>query len=209
MTFSIIGVPASSGVLANYVTLANNKPQTFDNHLLAWDSPEDLVPWDKTPVGRAKANCDDAQNSQVIPFPYEDKAYVFGYSVAAGRAGTCATVFIPRGQGTNPAAWKTDAVEIGIVIHDSSAIEYRYRVLPGYSPNSRKNWVGIWCAQEVPYAGAPLGSSNIFDDSESGMGFIDKLSLLINTTYAVGYFMGPLPVGRTALAAAVTFTTSP
>jgi hypothetical protein len=202
----IVGAIMPQGVLVNYVTAPANQPHTFGNQLYTWDTSDNVVPWSKLPTASAAVASDSTSSTQPLSFDYEDKGYIFGYGVADLATSVCATVYVPRGATADPARWEYTSVDANVVYADSAVVQVKYNVLPAYLPLTQHNWVGVWLGSSVPFQGDALGTAAIPSDAEQGYAVISQLSLTINSTYSVGYFMVEPATGRTALAAQCTFT---
>jgi hypothetical protein len=211
VSIQIQGVPTGQGVLINYITNPANCPKSFGNHIYVWQTTSNIVPWDKVPDGDSPVNSDSSTSTQQVNFAFENKGYIIGYAVAPSPMAVCATIYMPAGQQTNPGAWEYANLTLSTVYVGTNLVQVRYQGLNSYTPATNKNWLGLWQGGNVPYASDPKKAIVIPTNDQSGYPVIEGVTLLINTTYSVGYFMVERSTGRTSLSASTTFTvgTSP
>lgn len=192
------------GIEIHYTTFTNNRPKEFANTIYVWEGGPD-VPWQRVDdyVGAAVIEGDTYTGIQRIKFPYDvGKDYVVGYAVAPTPNATCSALYLPKdNQDTSSEDTSIDFVMIG-----PGAVKLKYGCLPQYNPVEFKNWVGIYNGTRAQYDGKPLDTTAIPFPNTTGYVTI-PVQLQIGATYTVGYYMAPLPQGKTSLAAQVTFFT--
>ncbi|MCK5057203.1 MAG: hypothetical protein KAT34_11145 [Candidatus Aminicenantes bacterium] len=207
VTLTIQGVPFATGAIANYITPPGNEPKSFANHIYVWQTTANQVPWAKTPAGNTAVNTDSSTSTQKVGFDFEQKGYIMGYAVAPTPQAVCATVFMPANKQTDPTAWEYSKLTMEVVYHGTNLVQVKYGGLAGYTPQTNKNWIGIWNGGTVPYSGQdPIKTVTISSDTPNGYAIIEDIKLLIGNTYSLGYFMVDLPSGRTSLAATASFS---
>jgi hypothetical protein len=114
---------------------------------------------------------------------------------------------MPANEQDNPKAWEYANVDLSVVYVGTNFIQLQYTGLVGYTPQTNKNWVGLWLGGQVPWSGDPIKSLKVTPDQPpSGYLYMDGIDLLIGYQYSVGYFMVDQATGRTSLAASATFT---
>lgn len=204
---SLQGVPSSTGAIVNYITLPGNNPKTNGNHVYVWQTTDNIVPWNKAPDGDTAVPTDSSSSTFQAKFAFEDKGYIVGYGVAPTPNAVVSTIYMPAGQQNNPAQWQYGALSTQIVYVGTNLVQVKYNGLSLYQPATNKNWVGLWMGAQVPWSGDPIKIVNVTQDAPpSGYLIIDGISLLIGVSYVVGYFVVEPKTGRTALAAASSFT---
>jgi hypothetical protein len=206
VTIQLQGVPTAQGVIVNFITNTANTPKTYGNQIYVWQTTSNAVPWDKAPDGGAAINTDSSTATQQVQFAFENKGYIIAYAVAPTPKAVCATIYIPAGQLTNPGAWQYANLSLSTVYVGTNLVQTHYVGLNSYSPATNKNWIGLWQGAQVPYGGDPKKLITIPTDDQEGYPVMEGISLLINTTYSMGYFMVEKATGRTSMAAQTTFT---
>jgi hypothetical protein len=206
VSISIQGVPTGEGVIVHYVTNTANRPKSNGNHIYVWQTTSNEVPWSKDPDGDTAVSSDSSSSDQPVEFAFEQKGYIIGYAVAPTPQAVCSTIFIPAGQQDNPEAWVYNDIDISAPYVGINTVQIKYDGLQSYQPASNKNWVALFQGSNVPYSGDWIKKVDIPGDTYNGYVFIRDVTLLIRTTYSVGYFMVEPTTGRTSLAASTTFT---
>lgn len=211
VSIQLQGVPTGQGAIVNFITNTANNPKTYGNHIYVWQTTANAVPWDKTPDGDTAVSTDSSTSTQQVTFPFENKGYIIGYAVAPTPKAVCATIYMPAGKQNDPKSWEYQSLLLSTVYVGTNLVQVHYQGLNAYPPATNKNWLGLWQGGQVPYAGDPKKVTAIPTDDQDGYPVIEGVTLLINTTYSVGYFMVEKATGRTSLAAQSTFTvgTSP
>jgi hypothetical protein len=201
------GKPGAQGAIVQYITLPGNQPNSNGNHIYVWQTTQNIVPWGNTPDGDTPVASNSATSTQLAKFPFQQKGYIVGYAVAPTPKAVCATIYMPANEQDNPKAWEYANVDLSVVYVGTNFIQLQYTGLVGYTPQTNKNWVGLWLGGQVPWSGDPIKSLKVTPDQPpSGYLYMDGIDLLIGYQYSVGYFMVDQATGRTSLAASATFT---
>ncbi len=207
VNITLQGVPTAQGAVVQYTTLPGNMPNTNGNHIYVWQTTANAVPWGNTPDGDTPVASNSATSTQLAKFGFQQKGYIIGYGVAPTPNAVCATIYMPANEQTNPKAWEYANLELDVVYVGTNLIQMQYTGLAGYTPQTNKNWVGLWLGGQVPWSGDPIKRINVTPDyPPSGYLYMDGIDLYIGLQYVVGYFMVEPKTGRTSLAASSTFT---
>jgi len=201
------GVPTSQGAVVQYTTLPGNQPNTNGNHIYVWQTTGNAVPWGNKPDGDTAVSNNAATSTMLAKFAFQNKGYIVGYGVAPTPKAVCATIYMPAGGINDPKQWQYANVGVDVVYVGTNLIQVQYTGLADYTPQTNKNWIGLWLGSQVPWSGDPIKSIKVTPDfPSSGYAYMDGIDLLIGLQYVVGYFVVDQATGRTALAASSTFT---
>ena len=207
VNISLVGVPNAQGAIVQYTTLPANQPNTYGNKVYVWQTTENVVPWEIKPDGETAVEDNTPASTTPAIFPFQDAGYIIGWAVAPVKTAVCATVYVPQGKQNDPKAWQYANLTANVVYVGKGFVQVQYNGLAAYKPQTNKNWIGIWAGNQVPWSGDPIKRVDIASDAPpSGYVYMTGLQLLIGVSYVVGYFMVDPKSGRTALAAASTFT---
>jgi hypothetical protein len=100
-----------------------------------------------------------------------------------------------------------NSVAIALDAVGTTSLSLHYSTLSGYRPATAHNWVGLWTGEVSPYwAPAALATQTVPTDTNEGEIGFNGITLTINTTYTLVYFMGQ---ATSTAAALLTFTTAP
>ncbi|PWW00607.1 hypothetical protein DFR52_103815 [Hoeflea marina] len=177
--------PSQGEVFVTIHGLPGSRPASNRNTISLWlgssPTPDDK-PLDTTAV---------QAESLPTTFPYN---YDFGlldysitYQVSDGPETMCAIAylsFFPKIAGF------PEGVSITIRDITTAMIEIQYAVLPGYSPLTGGNWIGLWSGiQTNPGAVDPIGSVVIPDNQTEGIVQLQNLKIYSGLQYTLLYFM--------------------
>ena len=191
-----------------YITIPNNQPKAYGNHIYVWETSANSVPWDKPPKGDTAITSDEATSTQKIEFDFQiGSGYIIGYAVAPTPNAVCATIYIPDGQLKNHAKWEYSKTTIGEPQVFKNMVLLTCKSLPDYYRGKNKNWVGIWKKESVPYNMVPMKCTPLDNDDQEITAKIEDVTIVIKSVYSIGYFMVDYLTGKTSLAATTTFKT--
>ena len=163
-----------------------------------------LSPYGQTPLQKQSIIKDEPSGNQIFEFPIQSKPYVVAYGTSDTGTAWASTLQFTPGQGGQG---KPLLVSIEVNAVNTDSLSAKFTTPFGNIPSANKNWMGLWEGPIVTFDGSnrikkvDVGASqNIDFQSMSG------LNLTINTTYSLGYGVGPKD---SDLAAWVSFTTVP
>lgn len=153
--------PTANGVIVKYSTLPGNLAKLYGNTLALWDS---TIPNTGGPPLATAMIPDNSEVGDVfIPYGFQQSNYSVTYQTK-GMSTMCALAPIQLALAAMPTY-----VSITISSLDSSSVKVIYSTLPGYTPATYKNWIGLWQGFESPYSnGSPLAQATITQDYTQG-----------------------------------------
>jgi hypothetical protein len=188
-------------VTVTYNGLPGNQPAIYKNYVAIWEAT--VVPWGVLPI--QKTNITQNLQSGTITLTgltITKNSYIVGYSVGSSDTDICASAVLHAG-GLRAAPMN---VQMGIAYVGTNSVSVNYQTLAGYLPMKYKNWIGLWKGYAYPYnASEPLGKIAITSDSSEGTTAINNVSMGIDSTYTLIYFVGE---NTDEAAAILTFNTS-
>jgi hypothetical protein len=172
-----------------YGTLPANQPNTYRNHVYLWNST--AIPFGLPPPVSPdrKAISTNAQEGTTVMWDIEISAssYIFGYAVGPDSTSlVCASVVLDAGGQVSNAT----SVTIGVRFIGTDSVTVRYQALPGSLPGDAGNWVGLWKGYVSPYNPPKILGSTLVPNVTEGTVTIEGVSIAIDTTYTLVYFMG-------------------
>ncbi len=207
VTISVQGVATGSGCNMNYITLSSNLPNTYGNNFYVWPSTDGNIPWGNAPIATVPVPTDNATSTMPVNYPAQQKGYVIGYGVAPTPKSTCAQVYVPSPNAT-PDQYQSNNTTLQVVYVGLNLVQVKYATLPGYDPGGNGNWIGMWQAMQVPWAGDPIQGGYLAVPAGSpSFGYLNLTGAVLQSgyPYVVGYFTVAKATGRTSLAAATSF----
>lgn len=182
-TIEIASKPNSEGVIVKYWSLPANQPASYGNSVALWNS---TIP----NLQSSPLNCVDIlDNSEVgsvfIPYGFQQTNYSVTYETS-GYTTVCALAQIVLVPADVPIP---TYVSLTIYSLNSAGVQVIYNTLPGYTPASYRNWVGLWQGYESPYStGTALNTVPIPTDASQGLVTIPFSPGPF--TYTLIYFLG-------------------
>lgn len=176
-------IPTSGGVIVKYTSLPGNLPQQYGNTVTLWNST--IPNTQESPLVTAPVPDNSEVGDVWIPYGFQQSNYSVTYDTA-GVTSMCALVQIQLA-----AAALTIPTYVSLTISslDSAGVTVIYSTLPGYTPATYKNWIGLWRGFESPYSGdKPLAVAAITEDFTQG-----EVRILFSPgpfDYTLIYFMG-------------------
>lgn len=184
-----------------FETLPDNRPATNGNLVAIWQNVG--VPYGQSPMQKKSITKDQQSGDQIFEFSIQRKPYVCAYGTSdTGTAWTGTVQFTP-GQGTEGVPFVT---EIDITATGADSLLATFKTPRENNPVANKNWIGLWEGSH-PYDDTKLRKKvDVTASTAEGSQSMSGLELLMNTTYSLGYAVGPK---ATDLAAWITFVTQP
>ncbi|MDB4897227.1 MAG: hypothetical protein JWN15_3489 [Firmicutes bacterium] len=186
-------------LICKYATVPQNQPSSNSNFVQAWQDSQ--VEW-SNPTGGWKANVagTSTQGDLAVSIAYQKKDYIVGYGVGSSVQNIVATAFLPGGDMTQQQLFSTYiSVAPG---QDSLLVDY---VTPeSCTPQTFGHWVGLFNADDNPYADTPVAKGTLMSDKRAGSVPIIA-TLLAGRSYTVAYFGGKQ---QNCVACTFTFATN-
>jgi hypothetical protein len=196
--------PTQIGV--TWDTVPGNQPATYHNRLALWQNQG--IPWGLNPLQEHKIIKNTPSGDQLFDTALQRKPYVIAYGVSSlddkqhGAKSWAATVQFNPGSAIGvPFVTEIDVAGVG-----NDSISARFSTPAGNNPKANGNWVGLWEGAVVTFDGTnKIATVPVSSTTSDGFLTLNGLSLKIDTTYTLGYAVGPL---ASDLAAWMTFTTA-
>jgi hypothetical protein len=183
-------------------TLPRNQPESFGNVVCAWSGTD--IGWHNQPVPIAAepVHGNTPDGDMVITLGIGAKPpFMVAYGTSNNTTAYCAAQIA----GVTPAPQPLTIQLLTPAVFSDSLLA-RFALLPGNAPKTYANWVGLWLGAGLTYDATNRIARVAIDSDQAYSQAINDLSLLINTTYTLGYACGPRDQD---LAASFTFTTGP
>lgn len=151
------------GVIVSYRSMPGNRPQSNGNSVALWDST--IPNLQSPPLAAAPVPTNLEVGDVYIPYQLQQSNYSVTYQTDGySTMNALAPVRLA------PNAFEIPTfVSLTISSLDTSGVKVIYSTLPGYTPATYKNWVGLWRGFASPYsAGSPMGRVPITEDYSQG-----------------------------------------
>jgi hypothetical protein len=199
---TIIGEIVGSDMIAvSWETLPGNLPATNGNLLALWQNQG--IPYGQAPIQKKSIVNDTPTGDQLFRQALQRKPYIAAYGTTDTNKAWAATVqFLPGSTKGIPFVTSIDCVAVG-----NNFLVAAFKTPTGNVPSANGNWVGLWEGPVVTFDGTNrIKKVDVTGSTSDGSQEMNGLELKINTTYSIGYAVGPKD---TDLAAWQTFTTAP
>ena len=183
----IIESLSADTISVKYATLDGNQPETYNNHVMIWESS--VIPWSVPPITSELVPSNGQNGSFVMGgFVLNANEYIVGYAVGEDVSEIVTTALIAPGAQLVPAT----TVYISLSSISETALTVNYFTLYGYLPQYYGNWIGLWEGYASPYfAVKPLATAKVLSNSNQGQVTMNNLKLQPGQVYTLVYFMGP------------------
>jgi hypothetical protein len=182
-----------TGVIVHYESLPGNLPHTYGNSVSLWTSTIPNIPGGL--LASATISTDDQVGDVHIRHGLGANYYSVTYQTGPDTT-MCALAEVKLAKQRTVAP--PTFVEMGIQNVSGAGIQILYNTLPGYLPNSYKNWIGLWQGFALPYnPTSPLARQSVPTDASQGSVKIPYAFGLYD--YTLVYFAGPEPINAAAI----------
>jgi hypothetical protein len=192
-------------IVFEYSTLPGNQPNTYGNTVFLWQTSSSVVPVGVSPIASSVIASNQQTGSALLSATVSTSSYLLAYATGPRVENVCATAFIPA---SGPGESQSPAITVAGM--GPTWLSYAYSLPPGLQPASAGHWVGLWQGQGGLYSVPPLAFAPVPQNTSSGEGVLQGLTLRFGTQYTLVYFAGGYAAARpaqTTAACSITFTT--
>ena len=169
-----------------FSTLSFINPVSSEYFISAFENQQ--IPYNdqNKPVASVRVTCTDSHCSYALEAPITEVPYIVGIGSSHSVGTISATLnFLPGNPEGVPFTPSVAVAALG-----TNSVIASYQMPLGYRPIDSKAWVGIW-EGEASSTVQPIGKADVDSFQSQSTQAINRITVLADTTYTVGFVSGP------------------